>query len=587
MTDAISQKNATAAMAAVDLLRQKNLQIATAESCTAGLLSAAITAVPGASAVFGCGVAAYAPEIKRDVLGVSSDILEKHGTVSSQTATAMADGVRRMCGAHIGVAITGVAGPAPSENKPVGTVHIALAGEDRVWLQQLEPQERMTERETIRQVAVNTALSMVQKYAEAYPAMVAGSMPLTPPQPTEVVIPETPAIHQRRFLATILPWKGDTLKERLLKVSIILIACALIVGGAVGIHRLISQTGNKSLYSDLQNMYTDEQEIISDNTGMLQRFSSLYLQNADIGGWVRINGTSISYPVMKNAGSDYYADHNFRQQASSYGVPYFDSHNSLVSPHEKNKTLIIYGNNTGDGQMFSELTSYRDTDFFEQHMLVEMSTLYASDSWLLFGVLVLDPEEINAFEYAQTSFENDQAFLQYIADIRKRSLVNTNVDINADDELLLLVTQAEEEYGFDNATMVVVGRRLKDGEVPPDADSLQVTRNRTVLMPRIWARMHHDVSTTRRTAATTGTQTQPLTSTTGNGSVGTTVSDHITTAKTTHSTAKSTKDEDTGSTDDKRTTDPTSSLSTDPTENDNTTITTSSTQQDENTVDDR
>lgn len=503
MAQTSQQEITAAAMTAVDLLRQKNLKLATAESCTAGLLSATITAVPGASAVFDCGVAAYAAEIKREVLGVPADVLEQHGTVSSETAAAMADGVRRMSGASIGVAITGVAGPDPSEGKPVGTVHIALANADRVWLQKLEPRTQPTDRETVRLAAVSTALSMVIKYAEAYPVMVAGSLPITPPQPLEVVIPKAaPSNTRRRFLATILPWRGDSRRERILKIGAITVAACLLLVAIYGIHQLVSITGNQSLYDDLQSMYTDEQAVAQNGSDMLPRFASLYLQNADIGGWIRVDGTDISYPVMKNAGSDYYANHNFRQQSSTYGVPYFDSKNSLVSASERNKSFIIYGNNTGDGQMFSELPEYRDADFFKEHIAVDMSTLYASDKWLLFGVMVLDPEEINAFAYATTTFENDEAFLQYLSEIRKRSLINTDIDVHADDRLLLLVTQAEREYGFDNATLVVVGRRLRDGEAIPDAETLHITYNNTVLMPRIWVRMNRNASTTRTTATT-------------------------------------------------------------------------------------
>ncbi len=490
---------ATTAASVVELLRQKELQLATAESCTAGLLSAAITAVPGASDVFGCGVAAYSAQIKHEMLGVPQNILEQYGTVSSRTAAAMADGVRRISGAAIGVAITGVAGPAPSEGKPVGTVHIALANEQRVWLQELTSRSEFVDRETVRNMAVATALSMIEKYAEAYPAMVAGSIPLSPPQINEIIIPEPMVVHgRRRFLATILPWRGDSLKERLIKSSSIVLSLGFLVAAAFGITQLINRTENRSLYSDLQDMYTDEQNntIDSVNNDMLPRFTSLHLQNADIGGWIRIDGTGIDYPVMKNAGSDYYANHNFHQQASAYGVPFFDSRNSLISPQEKNKALIIYGNNTGDEQMFSNLLEYHDVDFFKENMLVEMSTLYHSDKWVLFGVMVLDPEEINAFAYATTSFENDEAFLQHVADIRSRSMVNTNVQVTADDQLLLLVTQAEEKYGFDNATLVVVGRRLRNGEAFPGANSAEITRNTTVLMPRVWVRMNQNVTTT-------------------------------------------------------------------------------------------
>lgn len=498
------------------LLREKNLQLATAESCTAGLLSAAVTAVPGASAVFTCGVAAYSNDIKRTVLGVPAATLDTVGAVSVETAVAMADGVRRLADTAIGVSVTGVAGPDTEEGKPVGTVFLALANASRVWVREMQPAPDCTTREAVREKAVAIALEMIGQYATAYPAMTAGSLPLPPPVQNKVEIPQTaPVEERRRFLAFLLPWKGDSPKERARKLLLPLLVCVLIVGGFFSVRRLLSVSVNQSLYSNLQNMY------ISDNTAaqngdILPRFTALYAQNADIGGWIRIDGTDISYPVMKNAGSDYYANHNFRQQYSAYGVPYFDSRNTLVSSQSRNKTLIIYGNNTGDGQMFSSLLEYRRADFFKEHAVIDMSTLFSADKWQLFAVMVLDPDEINAFAFAKTEFADDDVFRQYVEDIRTRSLLNTSVVVTPEDDLLLLVTQAKEEYGFENATFVAVARRLRDNET---ASAVAVSRNPTVLMPRIWVRRNARSSTTEPQTPTTTAVTTATATTSGRTTV--------------------------------------------------------------------
>lgn len=498
------------------LLREKNLQLATAESCTAGLLSAAVTAVPGASAVFTCGVAAYSNDIKRTVLGVPAATLDTVGAVSAETAVAMADGVRRLADAAIGVSVTGVAGPDTEEGKPVGTVFLALANASRVWVREMQPSPDCTTREAVREKAVAIALEMIGQYATAYPAMTAGSLPLPPPVQNKVEIPQTaPVVERRRFLAFLLPWKGDSPKERARKLLLPLLVCVLIAGGFFSVRRLLSVSVNQSLYSNLQNMY------ISDNTAaqngdILPRFTALYAQNADIGGWIRIDGTDISYPVMKNAGSDYYANHNFRQQYSAYGVPYFDSRNTLVSSQSRNKTLIIYGNNTGDGQMFSSLLEYRRADFFKEHAVIDMSTLFSADKWQLFAVMVLDPDEINAFAFAKTEFADDDAFRQYVEDIRTRSLLNTSVVVTPEDDLLLLVTQAKAEYGFENASFVAVARRLRENET---ASAVAVSRNPTVLMPRIWVRRNARSSTTEPQTPTTTAVTTATATTSGRTTV--------------------------------------------------------------------
>jgi nicotinamide-nucleotide amidase len=112
-------------------LRQRAETLAVAESCTGGGLGAALAAVPGASDVFLGGVIAYANAVKQHLLAVPAALLEAHGAVSDPAAMAMAEGARRATGAHWALAITGIAGPGGgSAEKPVGLVHIGLAGPD-------------------------------------------------------------------------------------------------------------------------------------------------------------------------------------------------------------------------------------------------------------------------------------------------------------------------------------------------------------------------------------------------------------------------------------------------------------------------
>ncbi len=112
---------------AIDLLRARGETVAVAESLTGGMLAAALTAVPGASAAFRGGVVSYATDLKAALLGVPAALLEHHGAVHPDVARAMADGVRSRLGATVGVATTGVAGPDPQDGQPVGTVYIAVS----------------------------------------------------------------------------------------------------------------------------------------------------------------------------------------------------------------------------------------------------------------------------------------------------------------------------------------------------------------------------------------------------------------------------------------------------------------------------
>jgi len=136
--------------------------LATAESCTGGLIASMVTSVPGSSGAFLGGVVAYANEAKKGMLGVSGDVLETWGAVSSQTVEAMASGVRQRLGADLAVAVSGVAGPGGgTSEKPVGTVWVAWdgPGEDREARRLLLSGDR----ERIRRAAAYEALEGLRR----------------------------------------------------------------------------------------------------------------------------------------------------------------------------------------------------------------------------------------------------------------------------------------------------------------------------------------------------------------------------------------------------------------------------------------
>jgi PncC family amidohydrolase len=149
-------------------LLASGLSVAVAESCTGGLLGAALTAVPGSSAYVRGGVVAYADDVKRELLGVRASVLAEHGAVSEPVAVAMAEGVRAALDASVGVSITGIAGPASdTTTKPVGLVYVCVAGpalECRV-----ERLDRDRGREGNRAEAVRRALTMIAAAAAGVP----------------------------------------------------------------------------------------------------------------------------------------------------------------------------------------------------------------------------------------------------------------------------------------------------------------------------------------------------------------------------------------------------------------------------------
>jgi nicotinamide-nucleotide amidase len=154
-----------AAAAVIAACRSRGLKIATAESCTGGLVAGALTEINGASHVVDRGFVTYSNEAKQDMLGVPAAVLEKYGAVSRPTAEAMARGALVHSQADIAVAITGVAGPGGgSADKPVGLVHFAAASRGGALVHS-EQRYGDIGRANVRHKSVLQALAMLQELA--------------------------------------------------------------------------------------------------------------------------------------------------------------------------------------------------------------------------------------------------------------------------------------------------------------------------------------------------------------------------------------------------------------------------------------
>ncbi|MGH6985927.1 MAG: CinA family protein [Caulobacteraceae bacterium] len=153
----------TLARLVLDDARERQLRIVTAESCTGGLVAAALIAIPGASDVFERGFVAYTNRAKQELLGISGDILADLGAVSEPVARMMAEGALENSHAHLAVAITGIAGPdGGTAMKPVGTVHFATARTNESLRHKMELFD-LDSRGEIQIASVQTALEMLRE----------------------------------------------------------------------------------------------------------------------------------------------------------------------------------------------------------------------------------------------------------------------------------------------------------------------------------------------------------------------------------------------------------------------------------------
>jgi len=150
--------------AVVERFTKRGLTLSTAESCTGGYVSKRITEIPGASAMFGCGVCSYSNEIKEKVLGVRHETLEKYGAVSPQTADEMASGVMKLSGSDVSVSVTGIAGPdGGTDEKPVGLVYICAKFKDKTMSETLNLGRTKNERQFVQYLAASSAIALALK----------------------------------------------------------------------------------------------------------------------------------------------------------------------------------------------------------------------------------------------------------------------------------------------------------------------------------------------------------------------------------------------------------------------------------------
>ncbi len=496
----------------VSLLLEKNKKIATAESCTAGLLSAALTEVSGASAVFDCGITSYASEIKHSVLGVPNDLLDTYGAVSEQVAAAMATGVRRLSGADFGIGITGVAGPGPSEGIPAGTVFVALADEKRVWVKKIDYPD--ADREQVRLFAVKTALDLARRYLEALPGVMAGALSLEKPSSETIPFP-TGRVKKLHFWSPLFPSKSQG-KAALFRAVALWFLIAVLLGAiAFSTYYFIYRPlRNEQMYDRLESVYyaglADTSTVVDTSMypeGMLSRFFALYDQNSDIRGWLKIDGTTIAYPVMGSRHSTYYATHDFSGEPSDYGVPYFapSADFSSAKAAEKNRTLTVFGNREGETQMFSPLLNYTDAAFFSAHEYLTLNTLYSEDRYRVVAVFTAGTTEPD-FSYDNPPTDA-KAYAAFLKELEARSLFQLPVALTADSRLLFL--SVDDPSDASEMRRLVVAAQYCPAGTPETVYPIKEKPQNA--FPTTAQRADATLSTTGATVSTTGQTTESTT----------------------------------------------------------------------------
>lgn len=485
----------------VKLLLMKGVTIATAESCTGGLLSELITSVPGASKIFEIGVCTYSNKIKHEYLGVPKSMFKQYGAVSRQVALAMVVGLNKQSGADICVSVTGTAGPGGgTPEKPVGTVYIGIScGKKRIVkllkLWQLEDKSR----DNIR---MNTAYRVFE-FIEQMLSVIPDNLP----QKREL------GNYKKTYkdvLRGLLPWKGDRVGEVIRKIIfmvavVVFSVCLFLIADYYWENHKNKQLGNEieEIYDQANNADSPmessqgnniEQEAYK-NWEIKEGAKLLLERNSDVVGYIKIPNTDISYPVVqrrKEDGNEYYLDRNIDKEDAKAGTIFLDWRNYFdyvlegVKVLENSQNLIIYGHDMKDGSMFGGLQSYEDVGgFYSEHPIIELSSNYETYKYKIFSYFIIDAEDDTETKFDCwniLNFVGEDDFYEFVNNARKRSFTLNDVDVEYGDQLVTLSTCNSV---FDTGRLIVMGRLLRDGEDPYEGTD-NVRENPNILWPSIY-----------------------------------------------------------------------------------------------------
>ena len=208
-----------------------------------------------------------------------------------------------------------------------------------------------------------------------------------------------------------------------------------------------------------ENTFEDLIEIVEENIENQEDrkidINKLYEENKDIVGWLKIDNTTINYPIMQNINDpNYYLRRDFYKNYSSYGTPYMAKQCNLNSDN-----IVIYGHHMKNNKMFGELEKYKSKDFYNNHKIITFTTLEKEYSYEIFAVFKTTVYTKNTFRYYENiNFENKKMYNDFINICKDKSLYQTGIEIKDKEKLITLSTC---EYSNKNSRLVIVARKIK------------------------------------------------------------------------------------------------------------------------------
>lgn len=202
-------------------------------------------------------------------------------------------------------------------------------------------------------------------------------------------------------------------------------------------------------YKESKNTYEKIQEVKNNSNNFSEELIKI---NEDYKMWIEIPNTNIDYPVVQGKDNDFYLKHDFNKKKSSSGAIFMDYKNNI----DKDKNIIIYGHNMKNKSMFQNLMKFKDKEFWKENNKIILTIDGKRYEYEIFSSYISDSEDINL----KINFKNDDEYLKYIGDIKKKSIFHREIDIKSNDRIITLSTCSYEK---DDARMIIHGK-LKEGK---------------------------------------------------------------------------------------------------------------------------
>ena len=263
----------------------------------------------------------------------------------------------------------------------------------------------------------------------------------------------------------------------------------LLVSGGICIKYFKEAYDSKRLAQNIVEMTSASETYPAEPAEVQPQYRAAYSENNDLVGWIVIPNTAINHPVVQATDNDYYMRRNFYKAYERRGSVFMDYRNSIDT---FNKNTIIYGHNYLDSTMFSDLENYKDIEFYKTAPVIECNTIYKNYKWKVFAVFLTtaSPELDNGYVFNYIyPFMTDENFAEFIAEVQKRSLYHTDVEVLPTDKILTLQTCTRDldlsPRKQEDARCIVMARLVREGE-SETVDVAKAVQNENPKYPQLY-----------------------------------------------------------------------------------------------------